>query len=55
VASYLVRVRQFTAFLQPHGRELTEATRACAKRRATTLRPWSISPILQLDRSGGKP
>src|SRR6266511_6335819 len=28
VASYLVGVRQFTAFLQPHGRELTEATRA---------------------------
>jgi integrase/recombinase XerC len=28
VASYQVGVRQFTAFLQPHGRELTEATRA---------------------------
>jgi integrase/recombinase XerC len=28
VASYLVGVRQFTAFLQPRGRELTEATRA---------------------------
>jgi site-specific recombinase XerD len=28
VASYLVGVRQFTAFLQPHGRELTEASRA---------------------------
>ncbi len=28
MASYLVGVRQFTAFLQPHGRELTEATRA---------------------------
>jgi site-specific recombinase XerD len=28
VASYLVGVRQFTAFLQPHGRELSEATRA---------------------------
>jgi site-specific recombinase XerD len=28
VASYLVGVRQFTAFLQPHGRQLTEATRA---------------------------
>jgi hypothetical protein len=28
VASYLVGVRQFTAFLQPHGRELTDATRA---------------------------
>jgi site-specific recombinase XerD len=27
VASYLVGVRQFTAFLQPRGRELTEATR----------------------------
>jgi integrase/recombinase XerC len=28
VASYLVGVRQFTAFLQPRGRELEEATRA---------------------------
>jgi integrase len=28
VASYLVGIRQFTAFLQPHGRELIEATRA---------------------------
>jgi integrase/recombinase XerC len=28
VASYLVGVRQFTAFLQPHGRELEEETRA---------------------------
>jgi hypothetical protein len=28
VASYLVGLRQFTAFLQPHGRGLTEATRA---------------------------
>ena len=28
VASYLVGVRQFTAFLQPHGRDLTQATRA---------------------------
>lgn len=28
VASYLVGVRQFTAFLQPRGRELVEATRA---------------------------
>jgi site-specific recombinase XerD len=28
VASYLVGVRQFTAFLQPRGRELTQATRA---------------------------
>jgi site-specific recombinase XerD len=28
VASYLVGVRQFNAFLQPYGRELTEATRA---------------------------
>jgi site-specific recombinase XerD len=28
VASYLVGVRQFTAFLQPHGRELIQATRA---------------------------
>jgi site-specific recombinase XerD len=28
VASYLVGLRQFTAFLQPHGRELTQATRA---------------------------
>ena len=28
VASYLVGVRQFTAFLQPDGRGLTEATRA---------------------------
>ena len=28
VASYLVGVRQFTAFLQPHGRELSQATRA---------------------------
>jgi site-specific recombinase XerD len=28
VASYLVGVRQFTAFLQPCGRDLTEATRA---------------------------
>lgn len=28
VASYLVGVRQFTAFLQPHDRDLTEATRA---------------------------
>jgi hypothetical protein len=28
VASYLVGVRQFTAFLQPHGQELPEATRA---------------------------
>jgi integrase/recombinase XerC len=28
VASYLVGLRQFTAFLQPHGRELTDATRA---------------------------
>jgi site-specific recombinase XerD len=28
VASYLVGVRQFTAFLQPTGRELTQATRA---------------------------
>jgi site-specific recombinase XerD len=27
-ASYLVGLRQFTAFLQPHGRELTDATRA---------------------------
>jgi hypothetical protein len=27
MASYLVGVRQFTAFLQPHGRELTQATR----------------------------
>jgi site-specific recombinase XerD len=26
VASYLVGVRQFSAFLQPHGRELTQAT-----------------------------
>jgi hypothetical protein len=28
VASYLIGLRQFTAFLQPHGRELTDATRA---------------------------
>jgi integrase len=28
VASYLVGVRQFTAFLQPRGRELEEASRA---------------------------
>jgi hypothetical protein len=28
VASYLVGLRQFTAFLQPCGRDLTEATRA---------------------------
>jgi hypothetical protein len=28
VASYLVGVRQFSVFLQPRGRELTEATRA---------------------------
>jgi integrase/recombinase XerC len=28
VASYLVGLRQFTAFLQPHGRELIQATRA---------------------------
>jgi hypothetical protein len=28
VASYLVGVRQFTAFLEPHGRELIQATRA---------------------------
>src|SRR6266545_3526087 len=28
VASYLVGVRQFTAFLRPYGRELTQATRA---------------------------
>src|SRR6266700_319017 len=28
VASYLVGVRQFTAFTQPRGRELVEATRA---------------------------
>ena len=28
VASYLVGVRQFTAFLRPRGRELVEATRA---------------------------
>jgi hypothetical protein len=28
VASYLVGVRQFTAYLQPHGRELPQATRA---------------------------
>jgi site-specific recombinase XerD len=28
VASYLVGVRQFTAFLQPRGRELEAATRA---------------------------
>ena len=28
VASYLVGVRRFTAFLQPHDRDLTEATRA---------------------------
>jgi site-specific recombinase XerD len=27
VASYLAGIRQFTAFLQPHGRELTDATR----------------------------
>jgi site-specific recombinase XerD len=28
VASYLVGLRQFTTFLQPHGRELIQATRA---------------------------
>jgi hypothetical protein len=28
VASYLVGGRRFTAFLQPHGRDLTQATRA---------------------------
>jgi Phage integrase, N-terminal SAM-like domain len=28
VASHLIGIRQFTAFLQPHGRELIQATRA---------------------------
>jgi hypothetical protein len=42
VASYLVGVRQFTAFLQPDGRGLTEATRADLEAYiASLLSRWS--------------
>jgi site-specific recombinase XerD len=42
VASYLVGVRQFTAFLQPRGRELPDATRADLEGFiADLLRRWS--------------